>query len=134
MPGDIIILHKCTVNDNHMVPDMWKATGNNFLPFWHIFCLLPHLTTQIIKTLKKWKKTWRYHNFTSLTKIIIIFYIYIYIHKKQTLAVLGILVKQCNNILCVIWLDRKYCRWNCATARLKSIHQIHLHREFCKTI
>ena len=54
--------------------------------------------------------------------------------QKQKHVVLGLLVKRCNNILlCVIWLDRKYCRWNCATARLESIHKVHLHREFHKT-
>ena len=39
--------------------------------------------------------------------------------KKQILVVFGLLVKRCNNILlCVVCLDRKYCRWNCATEDL----------------
>ena len=38
-PGDIIILHMCTINDNHMtygygmVPEIWRQ---NFLSFWII--------------------------------------------------------------------------------------------------
>ena len=33
---------------------------------------------------------------------------------KCLFVVLGLLIKKCNNILfCVIWLDRKYCTWNC---------------------
>ena len=34
-----------------------KRDGQNFLPFWTIFCLFTPLTTQKIKILKKWKKT-----------------------------------------------------------------------------
>ena len=45
------------------------------------------------------------------------------VHKKQTLVVLGLFIKRCNNILwCVIWLDRKYWSWNCASAKLGPIH------------
>ena len=44
--GDIIILHKCTINDNHMMFGSWdmEHDGQNFLSFWTIFCLfyLPH--------------------------------------------------------------------------------------------
>ena len=44
-------------------------------------------------------------------------------HKKQMLFVLGILVKRFSNIVwCVIWLDRKSCRWNFAMAILEPIH------------
>ena len=47
---------------------------------------------------------------------------------QKTLVVLELLIKRCNNILlCVIWLDRKYCKWNCA--RLEPIHQIHFYIE-----
>ena len=49
-PGDIIILHKCTMNNNHMMHgscDM-KRDRQNFLSFWDIFCPF----------------TWRYHHFT----------------------------------------------------------------------
>ena len=36
-------------------------------------------------------------------------------------------------MLCVIWLDGKYCRWNCTAATLEPIRWIHLHRECLKT-
>ena len=66
-PGDIIILHKCTINDNHMIygfRDM-KCNSQNILWFWAIFCHFTPLTTQKIKILKK-KITWRYHHFTQV--------------------------------------------------------------------
>ena len=34
-------------------------------------------------------------------------------------------------MLCVLWLDRKHCRWTCATTILHI--DIYLHREYCKT-
>ena len=39
-PGDIIILHKCTTDDNHMIYGSWdmKCVRQNFLPFWTAFC------------------------------------------------------------------------------------------------
>ena len=42
-PGDIIILHRCTINDNHMMYGSWdtKSSKQNFLSFWNIFALLP---------------------------------------------------------------------------------------------
>ena len=56
--GDIIILHMCTINDNHMMSDFWDMEHNrqNFLSFWTVFCPITLLTTQKIKILKKWKK------------------------------------------------------------------------------
>ena len=51
MHGDIIILHKCTMNNNHMMHgscDM-KRDRQIFLSFLDIFCLF----------------TWRYHHFTQ---------------------------------------------------------------------
>ena len=55
VPGDIIILHKCAINDNHMMYGSWdmKHDGQNFLSFWTVFC---PFTTQKIKILKNWKK------------------------------------------------------------------------------
>ena len=53
-PADIIILHKCTINDNYMVygsSDM-KHDGQNFLSFWTVFCTFTSLTTRKIKILK----------------------------------------------------------------------------------
>ena len=56
--GDIIILQKCTINDNHMTYGSWdmKRDGQNFLSFWTVFCPFTPLTTQKIKILKHWKK------------------------------------------------------------------------------
>ena len=43
MPGDIIILHLCTINDNHMMYHSWdmECDRQNFLPFCTVFALLP---------------------------------------------------------------------------------------------
>ena len=57
-PGDIITLHMCTINDNHIRHGSWdiKHNGQNFWSFWTIFWLFTPITTQKIKILKKWKK------------------------------------------------------------------------------
>ena len=66
--GDIIILHMCTINHDHVMygsRDM-ERDRQNFLSFWTIFCPITPLTTRKIKVLKKWKKqAWRYHHFTQ---------------------------------------------------------------------
>ena len=66
--GDIIILHMCTKNNNHIIYGFWdmEHDGHNFLSFWIIFCLFTTLTTQKIKNLKKGKKPWRYYHFTHV--------------------------------------------------------------------
>ena len=58
-PRGIIILHMCTINDNHMRYGSWDIERNrhNFLSFWTIFCPFASLTTQKIKILEKRKKT-----------------------------------------------------------------------------
>ena len=61
LAGDIIILHMCTKNHNHMRYDSWDTVWGRrrFLSFWAIFCPFttpPPLTTWKIKILKKWKK------------------------------------------------------------------------------
>ena len=40
-PGDIIILHICTINNNHVMYDSWSMQCNrhDYLSFWTIFCL-----------------------------------------------------------------------------------------------
>ena len=55
---DIIILHMCTINDNHTMYGSWnmEQDGHNFLSFWTIFCPFTLLTTSKIKILKTWKK------------------------------------------------------------------------------
>ena len=57
-PGDIFILHICTINYSHMMYGSWgmECNGQNFLSFWTIFCPFTPLTKQKIKILKKRKK------------------------------------------------------------------------------
>ena len=40
LPRNITILHRCNINDNHMMYGSWdtECVGQNFLPFWTIFC------------------------------------------------------------------------------------------------
>ena len=70
----LIILHICTINDNHIMYDSWatKCDRQNFLSFWTIFCSFSTQSTwknTILKTSQFWKieKTARinYH-FTHL--------------------------------------------------------------------
>ena len=67
-PWDIISLHMCTINDNHIMYGSWdmECHGQNFLSFWTIFCPFTPLKTQKIKILKKWKKIRRYYHFTQV--------------------------------------------------------------------
>ena len=64
-PGDIILLHMCTINQDHKMYDSWgiKCKRQSFLSFWAIFCPLT-LTTQKSKFWKNKKSTWRYYHFT----------------------------------------------------------------------
>ena len=57
-PGDIIILHMWTINDNHMVYVFWdiEHNGQNFWSLWTVFYPFTPLTTWKINILKKWKK------------------------------------------------------------------------------
>ena len=60
-PKDIIILHMCTINYDHMIYGSWDIERtreffvilDNFLPIYP-------LKTQKIKIFKKWKKAWKY--------------------------------------------------------------------------
>ena len=56
--GDIVILHMCIINDNHMMDGSWDIEHDRqtLLLFWTIFSPFTPLTTQKIKILKKWKK------------------------------------------------------------------------------
>ena len=58
IPGDIIILHKCTKNYDQMMYSSWDMVCDrcNYFSFWAIFCPFTPLTAQKIKILKKWKK------------------------------------------------------------------------------
>ena len=57
-PGDIIILHKCSKNNDHMLYCSLDMARNkfNYFSFWAIFYPFISLTTQKIKILKKFKK------------------------------------------------------------------------------
>ena len=70
-PGNIIFLHMCTMNEDHMMYGSWdiRQDGYNFWSFWTIFFLLtppPPLTTQKIKFWKNENNSWRYHYVTLL--------------------------------------------------------------------
>ena len=58
LPGDIIILHRCNINYNHVMYGSWdtERVRQNLLPFWSIFCTLIPLTTRKILILKNKKK------------------------------------------------------------------------------
>ena len=59
MPGDIIILRKCTKNNDHMPYCSWHMAPdscNCYFSFWAIFCLLTPITARKMKISKKWKK------------------------------------------------------------------------------
>ena len=64
-PGDITILHLCTINNDHTVYGSWdmKHDGQNFLPFWTIFCPFTPLTTWKIKISKNWEKHLEIYHF-----------------------------------------------------------------------
>ena len=55
---DIILLHMCTINKDHLMCDSWniRCGRQNVLSFWTIFCPFTTLTTQKIKILKSWRK------------------------------------------------------------------------------
>ena len=57
-PGDIIILHICTINDNHMMYGSWDMEHNrqNFLSFWTVFCPFTPYGPRKSKFSKKWEK------------------------------------------------------------------------------
>ena len=69
-PWDIITLHMCTINYNHMMYGSWDTECNrhNFLSFWTIFCLFTPLKTWKIKIWKKWKKCLEISFYTSVPK------------------------------------------------------------------
>ena len=76
-PGDIIILHICTINDNHMMYGSWdmEYDGQKFLSFLTIFCPFTPLTTWKMKILKKWRECLEISYFyNSAPRIMIICY------------------------------------------------------------
>ena len=58
-PGDIIILHKCTKNHDHILYCSWHMACdrcNCYFSFWAIFCHFTSVTAQKMRISKKWKK------------------------------------------------------------------------------
>ena len=67
VPGDIIILHKCTKNHDHMLYCPWDMAHDTFnccFSFWAIFSPFTPLIAQNFK--KNKKNAWRYHRFTHV--------------------------------------------------------------------
>ena len=59
-PGDIIILHKCTENHDHMLYCSWDMVHhrcNCYFSFWSAFCPFTSLTARKSKLKKKLKKS-----------------------------------------------------------------------------
>ena len=79
IPGDIIILHKCTKNHDHMLYyswDMARVACNCYFSFWAIFSPFIPLTAQKIKISHTKKKHLEVSSFnTSVQKIMIICFI-----------------------------------------------------------
>ena len=69
IPGDIIILHMCTINQNHMMYGSWDIEHNryNFSHFKWLFALLHpnNPENQSFEKMKK-KNIWRYYHFTQV--------------------------------------------------------------------
>ena len=73
--GDIIILHKCTKNHDHMLYcswDMGHDRSNCYFSFWTIFCPFIPLTAPKIKISKKLKRLEISSFYTSVPKLMII--------------------------------------------------------------
>ena len=102
-PDDIIILHKCTKNHDHMLYYAWDMAHDrcNYFSFCAIFCPLTPLTAQKMKISKKWKKYLEISSFyTSVPKVIIICYtvpeiwrvtdvtVFVFFHFRQFFALL----------------------------------------------
>ena len=65
--GDIIILHKCTENHDHMLYcslDIARKRCNCYFSFLAIFCPFTSLTAQKVKIKKNEKNAGIYHHFT----------------------------------------------------------------------
>ena len=67
-PGDIIILHMCTKNYDHMMYGSWDMEWNrqNFLSFGSFLILLSHYQPGKSKFLKYEKNYWRCYHFTRV--------------------------------------------------------------------
>ena len=76
-PGNIIILHNCTKNNDYKLHCSWDMVHdwcNCYFSFWAIFCLFTTITAQKIKISKKKKKKKNHLElpfYTCVPKIII---------------------------------------------------------------
>ena len=69
MPGDIILLHMCTINEDHMIYGSWeiRRTTHNFSSFWATFCpFYPTDNPENQNIVKINKNAWRYYPFTHV--------------------------------------------------------------------
>ena len=67
--ADIIILHICTINDNHVMYGSWdmERDRHNFLSFWTVFLTFyPPMDPENQNFPKNGKNTWRYYHFTNI--------------------------------------------------------------------
>ena len=74
-PCDVIILHKCTKNHDHMLYcslDILRDKCNCYFSFWAIFSLFTPLTAQKLKNLKQMKKSLEISSFYICVPIIMI--------------------------------------------------------------
>ena len=73
-PGDIIILHMCTINDNHMMYGWWdiEHDGQIFLSFWTIFYTFTPKNSKNLnfEKMKKTLEIWSFY--ANIPKIMII--------------------------------------------------------------
>ena len=68
-PRDIIILHMCTINYNHMMYGSWdilSATDRIFCNFGQFFAHLPPKNPKSQHFEKMKKNAWRYYHFTQV--------------------------------------------------------------------
>ena len=69
-PRRFIILHMCTINDNHMMHGSWDIDRdgcNCYFSFWTIFYpFAPLVATKIKKMKKNEKIPWRCHHFMQV--------------------------------------------------------------------
>ena len=61
-PGDIVILHMCTINDNYIMYDSWDIEHEDRI-FYHFKSFLPFYPNNNPKKSRFWKNksSWRYH-------------------------------------------------------------------------
>ena len=66
LPGDIILLHKCPKNHDHILYCLWDMVRdrcNCYFPFWAVLPFYPPDSPKIENFKKMNKNPWRYHHF-----------------------------------------------------------------------